>query len=265
MMKHGVVFVTILVLGLALLPSDGIGGSEESSKIWIDKTDEYVEILKSAEVVDLKDVGSGVTRPWKATLKAGDRTIYGAYKPIKRGRQSGAWESYEAEIAAYELDRMLGLGMVPPTVEREVRSKKGSLQLWIGDCELFKDVKGRPTKAYEWTKELARMMMFDALIYNPDRNAGNFLVSPYWEVILIDHSQAFLARKNLPKDEKKIPMRFDRKVVASLRGLQVDELHSRLEGILLKDQIEALLARRDALLTHIDKLILERGEDVVLF
>ena len=29
MMKHGVVFVTILVLGLALLPADGTGGSEE--------------------------------------------------------------------------------------------------------------------------------------------------------------------------------------------------------------------------------------------
>ena len=264
-MKHGVVFVTILVLGPALRPADGIVGSEESSKFWIGKVDEYVEVLKSAEVVELEDVKTGVTRPWKATLKSGDTTLHGAYKPIKRGRQSGAWESYQAEIAAYELDQLIGLDMVPPTVEREIRSEKGSLQLWIDEGELFKDVKGRPTRAYEWTKELARMNMFDALIYNPDRNAGNFLVSPHWEVILIDHSQAFLARKNLPKDKKKIPMRFDRKVVENLRGLPIDELHTRLEGLLLKDQIEALLARRDALLAHIDKLILERGEDVVLF
>jgi len=265
MMKHGVVLVTILVIGLALLPADGIGHSEESSKIWLEKTNEYVEILKSAEVVDLEDVGMGVTRPWKATLKTGDRTLHGAFKPIKRGRQSGAWESYQAEIAAYELDQMLGLDMVPPTVVREIRNKKGSLQLWIGDSELFQDVEGRPKRAYEWSKELARMVMFDALIYNPDRNAGNFLVSPYWEVILIDHSQAFLARKNLPKDKDDVPFRFDRKVVENLRGLQADDIRARFENMLLKDQIEALLARREALLAHIDKLILERGEDVVLF
>jgi hypothetical protein len=109
------------------------------------------------------------------------------------------------------------------------------------------------------------MMMFDALIYNPDRNAGNFLVSPQWEVILIDHSQAFLARKNLPKDETKIPTRYDRKIVEKLRGLQAEELETRFKGLLLKDQIEALLVRRETLLTHIDKLILERGEDAVLF
>jgi hypothetical protein len=160
---------------------------------------------------------------------------------------------------------MLGLDMVPPTVEREIRNQKGSLQLWIDGCTLFQDAEGRPTKAYEWSKELARMLMFDALIQNPDRNAGNFLVSPQWEVILIDHSQAFVARKNLPKDESKIPLRYDRKLVENLRGLQTEEIQTRFEGLLLKDQIEALLARREALLALIDKLIQERGEDVVLF
>ncbi len=265
MMRQGIVFVTILAIAIALVPADGIGGSEETSKIWTDKASEYVEILKSAEVVDLEDVGMGVTRPWKATLKTGDRTLRGAFKPIKRGRQSGAWESYQAEIAAYELDQMLGLDMVPPTVVREIRNDKGSLQLWIEDSELFQDVDGKPKRAYEWSKELARMVMFDALIYNPDRNAGNFLVSPYWEIILIDHSQAFLARKNLPKDKDAVPFRFDRKVVENLRRLQADDIRARFEDILLKDQIEALLARREALLAHIDKLVLERGEAVVLF
>ncbi|MBW1758681.1 MAG: hypothetical protein JRJ80_21320 [Deltaproteobacteria bacterium] len=51
----------------------------------------------------------------------------------------------------------------------------------------------------------------------------------------------------------------------NLRGLQAEELRTRFKGLLLKDQIEALLARREALLAHIDKLIQERGEDAVLF
>ena len=35
-------------------------------------------------------------------------------------------ESYKAEIAAYKLDRMLDLHMVPPIVERKIDGKTGA-------------------------------------------------------------------------------------------------------------------------------------------
>ena len=40
-------------------------------------------------------------------------------------------DSYKTEIAAYEIDKMLGSGMVPATVERVIDNRRGSLQLWV--------------------------------------------------------------------------------------------------------------------------------------
>ena len=42
-------------------------------------------------------------------------------------------DSYLHEIAAYELDALLGLEIVPPCVERKLFSRKGSLCLWVED------------------------------------------------------------------------------------------------------------------------------------
>lgn len=39
-------------------------------------------------------------------------------------------DRFELEIAAYELDRLLGLGMVPVTVPRTVNGQKVALQFW---------------------------------------------------------------------------------------------------------------------------------------
>ncbi len=53
----------------------------------------------------------------------------GIWKPVQKGRRNGLWESHQAEVAAYELDKLLVLDMVPPTLIREIRGQKGSLQL----------------------------------------------------------------------------------------------------------------------------------------
>ena len=44
-----------------------------------------------------------------------------AWKPLRPGYSKGFMESYKAEIAAYKLDRMLDMHMVPPIVERQDR------------------------------------------------------------------------------------------------------------------------------------------------
>ena len=52
------------------------------------------------------------------------------------GQRAGFWEAYKSEIAAYQLDRLLGLDMVPPTVERRVGSDLASVQLWVEGCRV---------------------------------------------------------------------------------------------------------------------------------
>src|SRR5512137_2643697 len=79
----------------------------------------WEEFLKTAAVVGEKQLGGeeAVTNPWVLTLKLGDFTHRGLWKNA-RGRLNGYLEGWQYEIAAYRMDRLLGINMVPPTIER---------------------------------------------------------------------------------------------------------------------------------------------------
>jgi len=53
---------------------------------------------------------------------------------LQAGPEVDFKDSWKFEIAAYELNRMLKMDMIPPVVERMHRTQKGSLQLWIDGC-----------------------------------------------------------------------------------------------------------------------------------
>jgi len=91
---------------------------------------EIEEFLKTAEIVRFEDIPEGVTKPIRLFLKKGDVERSGAWKNPK-GMQKGHLEGWQYEIAAYEMDKLLKLYLVPPTVEREFKGKKGSLQFWV--------------------------------------------------------------------------------------------------------------------------------------
>jgi hypothetical protein len=198
-------------------------------------------------------------------FKSGDGTFKAVFKPIKRGRQGGAWESWEAEVVAYKLDQMLGLDMVPPTVARNIKGKKGSVQLWVNDCKLYQDVSASVPGTMEWSHQLTRMKMFDNLILNTDRNARNFMVDPEYHIVLIDHSRAFQTKKDLPKNPTKLPYQFDRELIEKMKALDQDVLKTEFKGLMMGGQIKAILARRDKLVEYMEKQIAEKGEENVIF
>jgi hypothetical protein len=49
-----------------------------------------------------------------------------------KGRMHGSIENWYWEIAAYRLDKLLGVNMVPPTVKKRFEDKKGSCQMYAG-------------------------------------------------------------------------------------------------------------------------------------
>src|SRR6476620_8175522 len=83
---------------------------------WVGRTTEIESQLKAAEIVSIEDVGTGVTRPRRAHIRPSAPVESLAWKVLPPGRRSGYWESYKSEIAAYELDKLLGMNMVPPAV-----------------------------------------------------------------------------------------------------------------------------------------------------
>ena len=240
-------------------------GAPSSAKIWIDNPLEFEEFLQSAEIVSVEDVGSGRNQPMRVTLRDGARTHRAIWKPIQRGRQEWGWESYQAEVAAYQLDRLLDLNMVPPTVIREIEGELGSLQLWVEDCRLFEDVQDQAPQSGAWQRQLSRMRLFDSLISNGDRTARDFLVDETWNIVLIDHSQAFQSTQELESELGKLPERFDRVLVEKIRGLEPMSLEVHFDRLLMRPQVSAIQARRDGILSYLEKAEAEQGEEAVFY
>ena len=126
------VCLTVL-LGLAP-PSSGQPASTApqglGAKIWVGRYQEIEEYLRTAECVSMQMLGSGAG-VMRCTLRPGGLVARMAWRSGPPGIYRGFWESYKAEIAAYELDKLLKMNMLPPTVEREFQGNKGSGVLWV--------------------------------------------------------------------------------------------------------------------------------------
>jgi hypothetical protein len=266
-MRNGL--FTILLTAL-LLPQPG-GGSVRASappqvaeattasaRVWQGRESEYEAFIANAPIERFEDIPVGVTHPRRAFFKAGGLAESVAWKVLPTGRPNGYWESYKSEIAAYELDKCLGLGMVPVAVEKRWKHELGAAILWLSPVRSWKDVQFRP-KPPSWDLQMVRMKMFDNLIGNSDRNLGNLLVDASWNVFLIDHSRAFVTSKDLPAKF----MHVDRRLWMRMRALDEAAVNAAIGKWVDRAAVQALLARRDRLGIAIEALVRKNGEDAV--
>ncbi len=233
-----------------------------SSKVRIGHYAEYEEYLRTAPIERLTDVPVGVTHPRRAYFAAGGLARSAAVKDIPPGVRGGFWDSYKSEIAAYELDRLLGLDMVPPTVERRVGHVLVSVQLWVEGCRGIRDVdQNAPHDPVAWSRENYRQRVFDDLIANVDDNAGNILVDPLWNMVLIDHSRCFFS--DVMPFEKQMT-HIDRPLFEKLKALDEASVAARLKPwVLSGSTLRQLLRRRDRIVAHFEARARELGEDRV--
>jgi hypothetical protein len=226
-------------------------------KIWPDFRDSFEKLLRTARVVAAEELGPGI-RSRKVDLRDGDVELSAVWKTFPPGEPHGF--DHRSEVAAYALDKVLELEMVPPTVLRTLEGEEGSLQLWVYGCETLSAVRDHAPGTPEWWHQMSRMRAFDYLINNT-RNVRQVLVDPSWQMVLIDHAPGFSVR---PKGAV-LPDRFDGRMVEGIRQLTRPDLHAILDAVLTEAQVDSLLERRDALLAHVEELITERGKEAVLF
>ena len=191
----------------------------------------------------------------------------------------GYLEGWRWEIAAYRLDKFLGLNMVPPTVERKFHNNSGSCQLWTkAMMDLRKKAKEKikpPSyKLYYWNRAIYLQRAFDNLIANEDRHQGNILITDDWCMILIDHSRSFrtsgkFTKKLIytkkhqegPKEMKQLPRAFMEK----LKNLSPESIKATVGEYLNEKEIDAVILRRDLILKEVAEQIKKNGEDKVLY
>jgi hypothetical protein len=265
------IVLTILTVSLAALSAAQVSELERF------QGEEAEDFLLNAKIVGMKRTDRGITLPHKATLERQLVRHFAIFKTIdvfKRGLTklaSGAVEvdfqdSRKTEVAAYELDKMIGLGMVPATVERWHAGDRGSMQWWIDDSMSESDRLKRnipPPDIAVWNDHMYTMRLFDNLIFNVDRNASNMLITPDWEVCLIDHSRTFRPSKELWQETTLL--RFSRTVLAGIEKLTEDGMKDRLGDYLSIGQIRTVRVRRDLILEKAAARIAEVGETRALF
>ena len=243
--------------------------------------DKWEEFLKTAEIVGQEQPFSdreAVTKPWKLTLEKEGITKNALWKNCE-GRMRGFVENWRWEIAAYLLDKHLGLNMVPPTVEKRFQDDLGSCQLWVDAMmslkeKYEKDIKTPSYKVFHWNRALYLQRAFDNLIANEDRHQNQYLITDDWRMILIDHSRSFRTSgkyaKKLIYDEKYkegpfLMKQLPRAFVEKLKALDAGSLKAVVGDYLTDKEIEYVLIRRDLIIDWLDKYIKKQGEENVLY
>ena len=245
--------------GQTVIPAPEAG---KCSLVWAGHEPEIEKMLAEGKVAKLEDVPIGVTKPQRATLE-GEPAMRFAWKALRPGYSKGYMESYKAEIAAYKFDRMLGLNMVPPIVERNMNGSNGAAVLWVENTRGWSVEKPPQGPEPKWSMQLTRMKMFDLIIANIDRNQGNLIYDHDWHLFLIDHSRAFIGKKDL---KGMAPLgRVDRELWNKMAALTLEDLDRGLDKWVGTNEKKAILIRRDLMAKQINEMVAKRGEKSVFY
>ena len=169
---------------------------------------------------------------------------------IKRDDEQS--ERYGYEIAAYRLDRMLDVHLVPVTVERVIDGIPGMVQLWIENTINERD---RIEQGISFTgfcsqhTQYRLRAIFDVLIDNVDRDPSNIVwTRDDFRLLSIDHSRAFHASTQWPAEYRKQAIELPELMRQRLAALNEAQLSELLGSYLHARQITAILKRRDTIL-----------------
>ena len=237
-----------------------------------------IGVTQTKHIETLKDIGEGVTKPLRLYMKMDGKEDQGCWKNPK-GKQQGHLEGWQYEIAAYRMDKLMELKMIPPTVERDYDGKPGSLQYWVVKkyslLDIMEEKIGMPrSKVDNFDKMKFITRAFDSLIGNEDRTQQNILLTADWRVLLIDHSRSFRSSRKFTRrlmygkngiKSQKLFERLPRDFVEKIKALNFEDIKNAVGPYLNEKEIEAILKRRDLIIKEIDEMIAEKGEGNVLY
>src|SRR5713226_1082808 len=234
------------------------------------------QFLATAKVVNSKQASKGITGTSRLTLSDGTVTHDASFqaidehKPVKQlamGTELNFVDSYKYNIAAYALAELIGMDdMLPVYVERKWQGQTGSLSWWLpvkmDEVERHKQKLTAPD-ADAWNNQMYKIRVFDQLVSDSDPNLTNVLIGENWKIWRIDFGRAFRLNKELknPKDL----VRCDRQLLEKLKTLDANALTEKTGRYLSKDEVKAVMARRDKIVAQFQNMIAVKGENEVLY
>jgi len=260
-----------LTLLVATLAAAGQGKALTSPQL---TPGEMEAFLLQAKIVDIREAGGGVTGSQRATLTNGVFTHDAHIQSVDINKQvfkAGRYtelnfkDTYRFNIAGYRLARLLGLDVVPMSVERIVNGNAAAVTWWVDDVQMDERerLKRKTTgpQPLRTSNQLQLMHIWDELIQNRDRNQGNILWTSDWTLRLIDHTRAFRLEDRLRKPDEL--MRIDRRLLARLKGLTEESVAKAVAGSLHKPEQEAVLQRRDRIVKRFEERAARVGDAAV--
>lgn len=226
------------------------------------------DLLRTAPIITIaKQESTGRTNAWIVYLNDGQIANRAIFKYVNRRRPKNLPTSYRYELAAYELNKLLGLELVPATVERTIEGRPGSLQCY---CEgVISEASRRrkklaPPDVAGLQNSFSELGLFENLTNTPRDDASDILLNTGdWKVWRVDFSEAFAPDAALLPDSP-FP-RCSRRLFQRLREITDSEFSARLTAFLNEEEIRTLLARKRLILDKLESLIREKGEAAVLF
>ena len=221
------------------------------------------EFMRTAEVVSVKDIGTGITKPKRVRQSANGMTNDSVFKyedshPGIESREryiprrNDDADRYVYDVAAYKIDRMIDLQMVPTATLAQVEGQDGALSDWVENAINERDrvASDMPFNSFCKQHEQYRLRyIFDILIHNDDRNLTNILwTKDDYMLRFIDHSLAFRAKDDRPKQYRKVILQVSDLLRGKLEALDEEMLTAELSEYLHPKQIQAILERRDLIL-----------------
>jgi len=247
--------------GLTGKQSDALPSPNRSSPNPYNMSDaELEDFLLTADIIKRETIADGVTKPIKMTLNKGKKSIKALFKFVdtKPGNEKGKWKKdiYDAdrfkyEVAAYKLDRIMGIGLVPVSIERTIDGQQGVVVAWINNLVSKgrqKDLGIGYSGFCNYRDQINMMDTFDYLIRNTDRNQSNILYNQDdGQLWFIDHTRSFGLQSTRPRMMEKHKVTVTKEFKKALKSLTLIELNE-LSPWLHRKQIKAIWKRRKKLI-----------------
>jgi hypothetical protein len=242
--------------------------------------EQKIDFLQHAKIIDSKPEKKGKSRASHLTLSDGKVTYDASFQPIDERKAQGPGANGRTEfnfrdywgydIAGYRVAKLLGMDdMVPVYTERKWNGVTGAISWRISNIQFdeadryTRKIAVPPQLLEGWNKQMYKLRVLDQLLYDTDANLTNVQITNDWKIWRIDFTRAFRLYHDL--EDPRDLVQCDRQVLARLRQLSYDQVLEVTKPYLSKDEVKALIARRDKIVAFFDKLVAQKGESQVVY